>query len=356
MPSAIFSLKEKNEWNSALKNFQEGYKDIYYTPEYYKLYEENLEGEARCFYFKNKYGYVLYPYLINSINKLGYKLDRDYYDIQGAYGYNGCIFSNNSKELKRNFYNDFRKYCNKNNIVTEFTRFHPIIENHKFSLNYMDVKFDRKTIFLNLNQSYEKIFFQEYTSNNRNMIRKGNRLLNIEISNGADSLVLFVKNYLHTMKRIKSQKYYLFSDKYFQGFIKFLREKSYIINVFDKKNKIQNSMILLINGVFAHYHLSGRSSDCTINASNNFMLDEAIKFAQSKNCKFFHLGGGNTSASKDELFKYKSNFSSSNLNFFTGFKIHNNSIYNTICDIWKNKFPKKAVEKKNFNLKYRLVN
>ena len=48
-------------------------------------------------------------------------------------------------------------------------------------------------------------------------------------------------------------------------------------------------MILFIDNDFAHYHLSGRSQNCKSNASNNFMLDVAIKFAQKKGANFFTL-------------------------------------------------------------------
>ena len=38
------------------------------------------------------------------------------------------------------------------------------------------------------------------------------------------------------MKVIDAKKYYYFSDNYFSGINKKLKKKSYIINIFDKKN------------------------------------------------------------------------------------------------------------------------
>ena len=237
MKTMLFELSEKDKWNARLKDFDILCQDIYFTPEYYSLYQENGDGNAKCFFYESKYGKVLYPFIINSINDLGYELDEEYYDIQGAYGYNGCVYSNSSKELVDDFYNQFKKYCLKKNIVAEFSRFHPILKNHLFSKKYMNISLDRKTVLLNLDQSYEKIFKFEYNSSNRNKIRIGKKLLYSEISNDSSSLEIFKDNYLKTMNRLNSEKYYFFSKKYFSGFNGTLKKNTYIINIFDKEKK-----------------------------------------------------------------------------------------------------------------------
>jgi len=351
----LLDLSDKLRWNNLLKKFNKKFSDIYFRPEYHSLYENNGDGKAYCFYFSSKFGEVLYPFLKNSINKLGYKLKHEYYDIQSVYGYSGCISSNNNKLLKKNFHKIFADYCKKSNIIAEFIRFHPILKNENFSNPYLKINKNRNTVILNLNQSYKNIFTKEYTSNNRNMIRKGSRELIFEVSNNLKSLEIFKENYHYTMKKIKAKKYYYFSKDYFSGLINKLKRQSYIINIFDKKQIVQNSMILFIDNDYAHYHLSGRSKNCTINASNNLMLDEAIKFAQKKKCKYFHLGGGSTIEGNDTLLKFKSNFSKTKLDFYIGSRIHNKRIYDRICNIWDKKNPNLKDKMANYNFKYRQI-
>jgi hypothetical protein len=48
--------------------------------------------DAKCFVYQKGSNITLYPFLINSVNALGYNLDKEYFDIQGAYGYNGVSF------------------------------------------------------------------------------------------------------------------------------------------------------------------------------------------------------------------------------------------------------------------------
>jgi lipid II:glycine glycyltransferase (peptidoglycan interpeptide bridge formation enzyme) len=107
-------------------------------------------------------------------------------------------------------------------------------------------------------------------------------------------------------------------------------------------------------GSFAHYHLSARNYDLYINGANNLVLDFAIKYAQTMNCKQFHFGGGTSLDEKNPLFQFKTNFSKTVRPFFIGKKIHDNNIYNKIVSQWSDKNPDKALIYSNYLLNYRL--
>ena len=87
----VFRLEDKSLWRESFSSLPLNQRDIYYTPEYYSLYEKNGDGRACCFVYEENGECVLYPFLINSVNELGYELDGEYFDIQGAYGYNGMV-------------------------------------------------------------------------------------------------------------------------------------------------------------------------------------------------------------------------------------------------------------------------
>ena len=89
----ILTGKDVQEWNGFLSQLPKERRDVYFTPEYYSLYEAYGDGEAQCFVFEKDGELALYPFLKNPITTLGYDLDKEYYDIQGAYGYNGVIAS-----------------------------------------------------------------------------------------------------------------------------------------------------------------------------------------------------------------------------------------------------------------------
>jgi hypothetical protein len=99
----ILDLSQKKEWKKYLELLPISQQDIYFTPEYYELYEKNGDGKAQCFIFEDNGNIALYLFFINSVNELGYKLNNEYYDIQGAYGYNGVISSSYNIEFRRKF-------------------------------------------------------------------------------------------------------------------------------------------------------------------------------------------------------------------------------------------------------------
>ena len=131
--SNFCNIENINKWNNTFINLSKRQRDIYFTPEYYMLYKNLGEGDIDCFIYEENTNIAIYPFLINSINSLGYCLDKEYKDVQGAYGYNGICTNCSEKIFLNNFYRNFDQYCNDNNIIAEFTRFHPIFQNHQFA-------------------------------------------------------------------------------------------------------------------------------------------------------------------------------------------------------------------------------
>ncbi len=89
----LLNVKESGKWSEYLNRLPKENQDVYYIPEYYKIYENNGDGTTQCFVYDDGFNFALYPFLLNRINDLGYKLDKPYYDIRGAYGYNGVLSS-----------------------------------------------------------------------------------------------------------------------------------------------------------------------------------------------------------------------------------------------------------------------
>ena len=102
----ILTLKEKVEWLNYYNRLPISMQDVYYAPEYYEIYENHFDGEAKCFIYDDGKNLALYPFLINKINDLGYDLDDDYFDIRGAYGYNGVVYSSDDQNFRKKFYEE----------------------------------------------------------------------------------------------------------------------------------------------------------------------------------------------------------------------------------------------------------
>ena len=351
MRSEILGLESADYWQSLLDNFCKNQADIYFSPEYYQLANENSEGEVRCFVFSQKGDVAIYPFMMNSINRLNIaSLDDEYYDIQGAYGYNGVLSTSHDPQFKSAFYHHFEAYCKLNNIVAEFTRFHPVLGNHHFSRDNMEVLYNRRTLCVDLKPSYEDIWQRSYNSNNRNMIRRAERAgLSFEESVKTD-VESFFDLYTTTMTHVNAEKFYFFTKSYFNQLSALNSHKQ--VNVYQNGVPVA-SLILLIYGKYAHYHLAGRDIENAPPGAANLVLDQAVKVAKENGCEYLHLGGGSSSFGEDGLFRFKSGFTKETSDFFIGKKVHNYNIYNKICEAWEKYNPQNTKKFNNLLLKYR---
>ena len=128
----VLSITNDGRWKEVLSSLPVQMQDIFYTPSYYKLFQIKDGGTSQCIVFSREEKVAIYPFLKNSIKSLGYKLDGEYFDIQGAYGYNGMISNTNEEIFLKECRSVFNRWCIEENIIAEFTRFHPIMQNEVY--------------------------------------------------------------------------------------------------------------------------------------------------------------------------------------------------------------------------------
>lgn len=316
-----------DDWNNFLFCIEQNLQDIYYTSDYYKLYEKNGDGKARLFVYKEENNIAIYPFMLNEIDDK-YNLDDKYYDIETVYGYGGPLTNNYDNLFLSNFENVFLKYCIENRIIAEFIRFHPLIKNENIFNKNINVCHNRITVYLDLTKDLEEIWCNDIKSKNRNMIRKAEKSgLTVEASNDFET---FKDIYKSTMQKVNANTYYYFKDDYYN----YMNNNNYILLNVKKENKVIASSIFMFYGEYFHYHLSGSLKEYLKYSPNNLLLWEAIKYAKRKGCRVIHFGGGLTDDIEDNLFKFKSSFSKEFADFYIGKRIHNNDIYTELIKLW----------------------
>ncbi len=308
--------------------------DVYFSPEYYSLYENNGDGKTMCFVFEEEGELAIYPFLMNPITPLGYELDKEYYDIQGAYGYNGLIASTDNKEFISSFWWTFDTWCLENDVVAEFTRFHPLLNNQKLASSKMKTFYSRHTVALDLND--DDIWMHQISSKNRNMIRKAEKegVTIVE----SDDYEIFRKLYNGTMSDLHAEDFYFFPPEYYEEYKQTFKNKSLLCFAMLDGKIIAGSMFMFSDD-YAHYHLSARDRVYSRYAANNLILWYGIQKAKERGCKWFHLGGGTTGDDGDSLLKFKKEFSKTLCEFWIGKRVHNQAVYDQIVEQWKTKYP-----------------
>ena len=290
----------------------------------------------------------MYPFLRNSITTLGYKLDKEYYDIQGAYGYNGLISSTDDKAFISAFWESFDVWCQDNDVVAEFMRFHPLLNNQRLASPSMRTFFSRHTVALDL--SDDDIWMHQICSKNRNMIRKAEKegVTIVE----SDDYETFRRLYDGTMSDLHAESFYFFPQSYYEEYKQTFKNKSLLCLAMLNGKVIAGSMFMFSDD-YAHYHLSARDREYSKYAANNLILWHGIQKAKERGCKWFHFGGGTTGDDNDSLLKFKKEFSKTLCEFWIGKRVHNQAVYDQIVEQWKSNYPGSYEQNKDKLLGYR---
>lgn len=324
----VFDCSDEG-WTIALKEMPKKMQDVYFTREYYNMYERNGDGSGRLFYYSDGKGNsAIYPFMLNKI--YGYSLDKDYYDIETAYGYGGPISNCMQDGFLDEFEECFVSYCKLHNVVAEFIRFHPFMKNETFFKQNIIVQHNRQTVYLDLTKGIDKIWSEDIKSKNRNTIKKARKNgLYVEIGHDYEN---FKRIYRATMKKVGANDYFYFGDNYFLD----LKNNANCL-LFDvkKSNDIVASAVFMSYGEYFHYHLAGSVKDALVYSPNNLMLWESIRYAVDNGFKYMHFGGGTTNSEQDSLLKFKSSFSKSYKDFYIGRRIHNEKVYSYLIKEWE---------------------
>ena len=320
--------------------------DIYFEKKYAELSALLEEGQPEVIenIYEDENGKV-YKLFIKRLIEIDINADEKYYDITTPYGYGGPIIeflANNQPETKerllKNYNEDFKKYCSKNNIVAEFVRFHPILENAKDFTNVYKVKDVQKTIAIWNNNG--RPFDVEFSSSVRKRIRKNLREgMNFEVIKNPNNLDTFKEIYYETMDRAEAKTKYYFKQEYFQYMIDNFKENIILVNIKnEEKIVIASAVCFIYKDLYLHIHLSGTKIDY-IKQSPAYSLRFAIAdWAYENGFKYAHGGGGTTSDPEDTLFLFKKQFSKQEpLQFSIGSKIYNEEIYNKLVTITNTK-------------------
>ena len=332
----VLNLKNNDEWRQYLWQLPKGKRDVYFMPEYYYLYEAYGDGEAICLVFEQDGELALYPFLKNAITQLGYELDKEYYDIQGAYGYNGLVASTDDKGFIASFWQEFDCWCQENNIVAEFMRFHPLIKNHLLGVGHYKLIHDRNTVYLDLSQSEEEIF-AGFDRGTRQHIRKALKSIEIRPAERTEENVqIFNRIYRENMEHVKSIPYLFFNLQHFRNMFKLNNIEFFIAWQGDIPIACYSG---LVSEDYYGNYLRASLTEFNRTGVNTLMYWSMIKSAKAHGCHYVHFGGGTNGDPENSLLHYKMNFSKTLSEFWIGKKVHNQVVYDQIVEQWKTKHP-----------------
>lgn len=340
-----YSIDNENDWKRIVKSFRNF--DIYYLPEYVKAFWYHGDGTPTLFYYVSDEIRGINVVMIRDIANMELFCEKipinTYFDMVTPYGYGGFIIEGNiTKNSLFQMNNEYTNYCSQEGIISEFVRFHPVFHCEKELHNIYNIKELGKTVGIKL-VSQEQIW-NNLTSKNRNMVRKA-RSASIQVYWGHEPLLYdkFKNLYYQTMDKDMANKYYYFSDQFFNSILVDCKYSSLVFYAL-LDDKIIAMTIVLFKGKTMHYHLSASDTKYKHHAPTNLLLYEAACFGCENGYEYFHLGGG-LGSKEDSLYKFKSSFSKDGGSpYYVGEKIFHQENYDRLVDIRSKEIDDKKVD------------
>ena len=308
-------------WDSIVRTF-DNY-DVYYLSGYVKAFKIHGDGNPSLMYYKTDNLEAAYVFFLRETAHTGW------YDAITPYGYGGTLFKGDtSTDCLTAFHSEWLRFAKENNIVDNFVRFHPILDNAFHNRSLINVIDLGQTIAMDLTS--EDLIWSNISSKNRNMIRKAEKNgVSIHHGKGMELLDIFIEIYNKTMEHDSASDYYYFKHDFYESIDRDLNDNYEIFYaVYD--GKIVSMAIMIFANHRMHYHLSGSLFEYRFLAPSNLLLYKAALWGMENGMKTFHLGGG-VGSGRDNLYKFKEGFNRNGQHQFSiGKEIMDEEKYNEL--------------------------
>ncbi len=331
-----YSIDKKVEWDSKVKSFERY--DVYYLNGYAKAFEIHGDGIPILLSYDSD---VLHG--INVVMKRDIALDKHfdglieknrYFDLATPYGYGGWYFEGEESEKEiTSFSKEYLEWCSANSIISEFVRFHPILNNSVgINQKFYDITLLGNTVAIHLD-SIESIW-ENFSSKNRGHIRKAiNSGVTVDYSNDEPAFSAFRSIYESTMQRDEAAEYYYFDREFYESIRNDLDKNELLFTASLNGTPIAAAIMLFADKCM-NYHLSGQLFDYRKYSGTSLLLFEAAKWGCENGYRTLHLGGG-VGAQPGSLYDYKKSFNTKgkDTQYYIGRKVFNQDYYQYLCQL-----------------------
>jgi hypothetical protein len=306
--------------------------DFYHLPEYHALAEEQGEGTARLFVYREGEHFIAIPLLLRPIGALPChaRWGEELWDATSVYGYAGPIASHPEipASVVRSFQTALRDGLLERNIVTAFSRLHPLLPQREFLTNLGEYAPLGPTVSIDLDLDTE-VQRSQYRKNHKRDINKLRRL-GARCFHDQDRRYFdeFVSIYYENMRRVDASEDYYFDNGYFDT-LALMDSRVHLFICMLESTVICGGLFFSCDGI-VQYHLGGTRDAFLELSPLKLVLDTARLWANEHQARVYHLGGG-VNSREDALFHFKAGFSNRTHEFAVWRSVLLPEVYDQLC-------------------------
>ncbi|MBZ5603497.1 MAG: GNAT family N-acetyltransferase [Acidobacteriia bacterium] len=330
MKFEVLTTAQTAEWMQAIEPCAH---DFYHLPQYHAVAERSGEGTALLFHFLEDGYSMALPLLIRTLDDVpGIAKGAGWRDATSVYGYAGPVASHAEipERIVRNFQERLQEHLEAMNVVTVFSRLHPIIAQQSLLKGMGEYQVLSQTVSIDLTLPVEEQR-RGYRTSLKTAINKVRRMGVTCVQDRAGvHLEEWMDIYYETMRRVGAVESYFFPREYFRHLFHALGDR-FCLAVCLLEGKVVCGGIFIETGEILQYHLGGTLNRALEFAPMKLLLDEMRLFANSRGLKVFHLGGGTTPHADNPLLHFKRGFSERLHDFPVWRWVLNVPVYQRLC-------------------------
>ena len=324
METEIIPLAQHSKWNEVVM-LASNY-DFYHLSSYHFL---DQVGDPFLIKVSDGKKFIAIPLIKRSID------DTEYFDCTSAYGYAGPITNLNDDDQKldliRFFHTELANFCAAENIISVFSRLHPLLLQEPLLESLGSIETLNKTVTIDLRRTLDeqRKQYRKSTKSEVNQLRR--KGYEIRVASADEQVQTFASIYTETMLRVEATKNYFFEFDYFHKFLQAPDFSSKLLLAY-KDDVMTAGAIFTETKNFMQYHLAGTRAEFMKDTPMKLIIDEARIQGTNTGLSYLHLGGGVGGVNDDPLFRFKSGFSDIYFLFKVWKYVVNDSIYKTLSE------------------------
>jgi hypothetical protein len=327
----ILALDEaRAEWDRTFESLPDRRRDVYFSSAYALVWERNGDGRAMGAIWEEPGARILYPFLLRDLARLEGGFADGLFDISTAYGYGGPAVDAPSADrgTVARFRAAFDSWCRENRVVSEFIRFHPLLENHRVFEPHLEVIPVGETVWCRVDLADDELVAAMESGHRRNLRKARNAGIEARVAAGPEAYDAFRELYSATMSRRNAASSYFFGRSYFESFRDLLGDRQALLGVWLGDEMIAGGLLMRY-GAFSHYHLGGSSAAHLGLRPNNLFFYQSMLWARESGAEVLHLGGGYRR--DDDLLRFKRGLGTGRATFAVGRAVHLRDAYDRLC-------------------------
>ena len=309
MSLEMLSIEERGaDWDAALDDLAPRQRDVFFTSGYLRIWERRGEGRAMGALYRDRGGLVLYPFLLRDLEKVEY-LDEEFAglrDVTSPMGFGGPLVRHKTgEETLAAFRAEIDDWCHANAVVSEFIRFHPLLETRLGMERHLEIEEAGKIAWARLDTGSCALVEALSGPARRNIRRAREAGVTCGLETADDAWDHFAGLYLENALRRKALPLYRFDAAHFRALRELVGPAAVLFGARYEGELIAGAVFLRSHD-FVHFHALGADRAFAGLRPANLLFFEAMQWACGTSATAVNLGGGYRG--DDEFFRFKLGF------------------------------------------------